>query len=57
MASESAVLYGITNMTKLHEEASTVPMKDAFILNLRDLKDVEERLGVKREPNPCHVRW
>lgn len=42
-------------MTELYESASTVPTEDVFI-NLRDLKDVEERLEVKREPNPCHVR-
>lgn len=43
-------------MTELSESASAIPTKDVFIINLRDLKDVEERSEVKRESNPCHIR-
>lgn len=45
----------ITNITKFYGEVNTISMyKIVFIINLRDLKNVKERLDVKQEQNSCH---
>lgn len=41
-------------MTEFREEANAIPASDIVCsINVRDLKEVRERLEVRRESNPC----